>query len=474
MDGVLSHDIVCNYIACRRWLAQANPIFNRLGVSSNHEDYVFVYQISYYLRLYDTGDSIPSGYLFLCPLADLQSNNPSYFRHPECAAYWSLDPSGVERLGMEEAEQLEFPRIDFTMNVHTYSWEESVYAGIRQFHQGKGFDPDSQNVALELGYPLVQISAEGDGPFAHFEEVEDCGGDPGHYEVSDETPSEAAHKESTSSLDHSHTSSLVVMRPRFFEVAPASRRISARHGLHNVFTTSMPLYVSFCASLSMCLPAEEPAQEPVPAVDEATCFDLMPAAPMHTIAEVSPGSASETVVGAEAAAVSPYPYNLQPTQDAPAEPVAKADVRKRAEVPQPRQWADEGGWDSRAVFMPVSEVVPAAATVATTKTPSQTRRPRRGWPPSEDESVFLTFVSRRCHELYCGFTVRLRLVTRGRTVPDLPQELVRRVRLGVRWKAQKSMRALGGVSIGSADSDSSYGRDSERSDGGTPACESRQ
>ncbi|KAJ7472519.1 hypothetical protein FB451DRAFT_1469232, partial [Mycena latifolia] len=108
------------------------------------------------------------------------------------------------------------------------------------------------------------------------------------------------------------TFSLIVMWPRFFEVAPASRRISARHGLHNVFTTSMPLYASFCAPLGMHLPTEEPAQEPAPAVDEAT-------------------SASETVVGAEehAGAVSPYPYSLQPvqaSQDAPAEPLAEANA----------------------------------------------------------------------------------------------------------------------------------------------------
>ncbi|KAJ7455156.1 hypothetical protein FB451DRAFT_1184484 [Mycena latifolia] len=158
------------------------------------------------------------------------------------------------------------------------------------------------------------------------------------------------------------------MRPHFVEVAPASRRISARHRLHNVVTTSIPSYTSFsfCTSLSMCIPVEEPAQEPAPAIDKAACFDLVPAEPMHTIAEASPGSASETVVGAEhAAAVPPYPYDLQPVQDAPAEPVAESSVpEERAEVPQPRQWADEGGWDSRAVFMPITEVVPAAATVA--------------------------------------------------------------------------------------------------------------
>ncbi|KAJ7443469.1 hypothetical protein FB451DRAFT_1413677 [Mycena latifolia] len=171
MNGVLVRNILSNDTLCG-WLVQANHIFNRLGITSNHENYVFVLQIVYGLTVYDTGNSIPSGYLFLCPLADLQSETPSYFRHPECAAYWSLDPSGVERLGMEEAAQLGFPAFKFTMIVHACSWDESVYAGIRQFHQGKGFDPDSLDVARELGCQLCQLSADADGPFAHVDETD--------------------------------------------------------------------------------------------------------------------------------------------------------------------------------------------------------------------------------------------------------------------------------------------------------------
>ncbi|KAJ7455149.1 hypothetical protein FB451DRAFT_1184476 [Mycena latifolia] len=222
----------------------------------------------------------------------------------------------------------------------------------------------------------------------------------------------------------------------------------------------------------MCLPAEEPAQEPAPAVDEAAYLDLVPAAPVHTIAEASPGSASETVVGTEEhaaaavmttsvrqlchdstlleicfhlktyqgtcagagmarhqsnGAVSPYPYDLQPvqaSQDAPAEPVAEANVpeEERAQVPQPRQRADEGGWDSRAAFMPVSEVVPAAAAVAATC---------------------------RSHGEYCATSARFMLADHFGSQ-----------RLGVPLNAQKPIRGLGGVSIGSVDSETSYGRDS--------------
>ncbi|KAJ7238637.1 hypothetical protein C8J57DRAFT_1023262, partial [Mycena rebaudengoi] len=71
--------------------------------------------------------------------------------------YWSLDTSGARRLGSEEAERLGFPSFTLRMTVRTTSWDDLVYACIREFHQAKGFDPYSQDVARELGYPLFKI-----------------------------------------------------------------------------------------------------------------------------------------------------------------------------------------------------------------------------------------------------------------------------------------------------------------------------
>jgi hypothetical protein len=110
----------------------------------------------------------PEGYLFLCPILDLQPS-PGSFQWPECPAYWSLDPSGLERLSTEEASDLGFPSIEFTMWVHGCGCDESVYAGLRTFHKGKAFDPDTQDVARGLGYPLYQLSSELESPFAHGE-----------------------------------------------------------------------------------------------------------------------------------------------------------------------------------------------------------------------------------------------------------------------------------------------------------------
>jgi hypothetical protein len=51
--------------------------------------------------------------------------------------------------------------------VATNSWDADVYAALRQFHRAKGFDPDSQDVAQHLGYPLFQLPSAVDPLFAH-------------------------------------------------------------------------------------------------------------------------------------------------------------------------------------------------------------------------------------------------------------------------------------------------------------------
>ncbi|KAJ7725779.1 hypothetical protein B0H16DRAFT_1593732, partial [Mycena metata] len=101
---------------------------------------------------------VPAGYLFLCPLQDLQSNVPGQSVVTGRAVYWSLNLSGFERLSTDEARNL------------GRSWNGNVYVGLHQFHRGKGFDPDSQELAQHLGYPLYQLSEQLEVTFAHVEE----------------------------------------------------------------------------------------------------------------------------------------------------------------------------------------------------------------------------------------------------------------------------------------------------------------
>jgi hypothetical protein len=120
--------------------------------------------IYFRIRIPATPQDGPSGYLFLCPAKDFQTG-PSSFRWPDCPAYWSVDPAGAQRLSPDETARLGFPSIQLITEVREWSWDSSVYSGLRQFHQAKGFDADSQDIARHIGYPLYQLST--DPLFAH-------------------------------------------------------------------------------------------------------------------------------------------------------------------------------------------------------------------------------------------------------------------------------------------------------------------
>ncbi|KAF7337103.1 hypothetical protein MVEN_02147900 [Mycena venus] len=140
------------------WLSQANHILSCLDISSNFYDYVVLNRICFELTISAAVTDLPKGFLFLCQAGDFRTG-PSSFSWPDCPAYWSLDPSGTERLGMEHALHLGFPSIQFLTTIWGSFWDDSVYDGLCQFHQGKGFDPKSQDVARHLGHPLYHISS---------------------------------------------------------------------------------------------------------------------------------------------------------------------------------------------------------------------------------------------------------------------------------------------------------------------------
>ncbi|KAJ6580626.1 hypothetical protein B0H19DRAFT_483050 [Mycena capillaripes] len=169
-DTTFSFDI---FLSGTLWLSQANHIFNRLQITSNFENYVFVEYIVFKIIIPATTANIPKGFLFLCPRTHFQAG-PLSFTWPDCPAYWSLDASGTERLSMDEAMRLGFPSLKFTTEIRGLSWDASVYAGLRQFHRGKGFDPDSQDVARHLGLPLFRLVGEVDAPFAHVDDEDIC------------------------------------------------------------------------------------------------------------------------------------------------------------------------------------------------------------------------------------------------------------------------------------------------------------
>ncbi|KAJ7094170.1 hypothetical protein C8R44DRAFT_553525, partial [Mycena epipterygia] len=99
----------------------------------------------------------PEGYLFLCPEEHLHDEHGRWVLNPECPPYWSLDPSGNQRLSLEEASRLGFPSLTLESRVLMKSWHESVYPALSRFHAGKGFDSNSQDLARHLGHPLYKL-----------------------------------------------------------------------------------------------------------------------------------------------------------------------------------------------------------------------------------------------------------------------------------------------------------------------------
>ncbi|KAJ6523009.1 hypothetical protein B0H19DRAFT_1277093 [Mycena capillaripes] len=129
----------------REWLSQANSVFSRLGIASNFDDYVSVDQVHYiYDLLISETTPLPStGFLFLPPHTDLLSDSGIEFGHPNVLA--------------TEATELGFPVVKSRLEAEGSCWDASIYKAIREFHQAKGFDADSQDVARHLEYPLFHL-----------------------------------------------------------------------------------------------------------------------------------------------------------------------------------------------------------------------------------------------------------------------------------------------------------------------------
>ncbi|KAF7337232.1 hypothetical protein MSAN_02275600 [Mycena sanguinolenta] len=153
-----------SYEIPKAWLAQAIGILTALEEVSRLEDYVCVDEVRFILRVANMQHHIePAGYLFVCPYQDFRSGIKAHthsYHWPACPAYWSLDPSGADRLSTEDARNLGFPAIHIETIMAGKSWDRSVYEGLRQFHEGKAFDSGSRGVARQLGYPLFEVLSD--------------------------------------------------------------------------------------------------------------------------------------------------------------------------------------------------------------------------------------------------------------------------------------------------------------------------
>ncbi|KAJ7340596.1 hypothetical protein DFH08DRAFT_1082209 [Mycena albidolilacea] len=216
------------------WLSQANHIFKHLRISSNSEDSVVLHCVSFDISISWTTADPPEGFLFLCPPEDFRVS-PSSFKWPECPAYWSLDPFGADPSCWEDAANLGFPSLQLCTQITGPSWDASVYAGICQFHQGKGFDPDSQDVALHLVHLLYELPSETHIPFAHIDDETLC------LTSDEDEPTRVGTEEEPESADTNHAKSSIA--------SPGNSSLAERIPVPDTFTFMLLVQLS----LILCL-----------------------------------------------------------------------------------------------------------------------------------------------------------------------------------------------------------------------------
>ncbi|KAJ7627454.1 hypothetical protein FB45DRAFT_1029797 [Roridomyces roridus] len=126
------------------WFPQANHVFSRLRVTSEHKVYIFVAHASFELHIsLPTTENPPHGYLFICPPPPLRTG---------LTWFWSLDHTGTTPLTNEDALKRGFPAIELRTDLSGHSWDSSVYQSPRQF----------QDVAKHLICPVFELCGEKD------------------------------------------------------------------------------------------------------------------------------------------------------------------------------------------------------------------------------------------------------------------------------------------------------------------------
>ncbi|KAJ7057454.1 hypothetical protein C8F01DRAFT_332751 [Mycena amicta] len=130
------------------WWSQAGHIFKLLNIHDKFDSYFLAYGPPD--MMFTVPEGAPNGYLFC-------SKSWQPLRKKPSQVFWSLDPLGRERLSWKEACTLGFPKLIFSMMGIPRQWDASLYEEVRAMHIARGFDPDSQDIARHLGYPLFEL-----------------------------------------------------------------------------------------------------------------------------------------------------------------------------------------------------------------------------------------------------------------------------------------------------------------------------
>ncbi|KAJ7218452.1 hypothetical protein GGX14DRAFT_560794 [Mycena pura] len=96
-------------------------------------------------------------YLFLFhPCVDVQDGLVSVEIPPmQDAYYWSFWPDGREPLSAELLDEIIPPQVVLDVRLQGKQWSQQDYQLIRDITLAKGLDPESSDLAIQLGYPLA-------------------------------------------------------------------------------------------------------------------------------------------------------------------------------------------------------------------------------------------------------------------------------------------------------------------------------
>jgi hypothetical protein len=121
-------------------------------------------QVLFKLKVPGSIEDPPAGFLFLCPLEDFKTSLSSV-HWPDSPVFWSLDPSGVDRLSFEEATRLGFP-LQFNTQISGYSLDGPRAEGEPERWREEGIDGiltsvntlTGMNHIWILGLSIIHIS----------------------------------------------------------------------------------------------------------------------------------------------------------------------------------------------------------------------------------------------------------------------------------------------------------------------------
>ncbi|KAJ7198682.1 hypothetical protein C8J57DRAFT_469121 [Mycena rebaudengoi] len=153
----------------KTWLSQANNIMDKTGLDA--DEYCLLMDLTLRFSISSNADEFtlqgtfmadsPTDevYLFLFPTSVVNSRGHLAVHLPleTETYYWSFDPEGIEHLPQDSLDKFALPSVSFWAQVLAACWSQEIYDSIATCHRAKGFDPASQDVAIELGYPLLNV-----------------------------------------------------------------------------------------------------------------------------------------------------------------------------------------------------------------------------------------------------------------------------------------------------------------------------